>query len=806
VRRSLTRHALAVARTLALVAAGTIVLAPGPDVPAATREATALATGYDAHGAPGPQVEALTRAIAIERAAPAPDADFLLWTTQRLAELHAREAPGGLGDRARAIALAHEALRLVDAAVVARAQARAVVIGPTPPLIRYQLLRSLAQWQLRRYEDLGDEFEARQGPISIDAPARPRRKWADQPPARALLVDAAAAARRALALERAMHGDDVWQPSGAERAELRALLTDILWRQGDWTRVFTAALDLHAAIYGDTYLQAEVSSFGRDDALRMLDGLPEGYAGHVALTRRQGGPRPSPAETGLFFKVLQAAATDEDSMTLDRVAVRAGAGDPALAGQLRGLQQVLDDYRRADAEAAAHARTQATAALAGDDKALTAPNPAIARTVRLRDAARAAWAGLAQAQPALAELVRTTPLEVREVQQRLRAGEALVLLHVNTLNVITWVVTPAGSSYVIHDTLGRREIAERVRALRRALDLTGVARLEDVPPFDAAVAHELYRALLGQAESLLRGARHLHVVLDPVLRSLPLGLLVTAPPARDTPHGRLPWLARRHAITVLPTVASLRSVALLRGRPRGPRTLIGFGDPVLTEAGRASEAARTALVSRGAPLASPEAVRALPALPHTTRELHAVARALGAPAADLHLREAAAERRVKGARLADYQVVYFATHALLPGDLGLTEPAVVLTPPAAATEEDDGLLTVSEIVGLRLNADWVVLSACNTTLGSGGRGLSGLARAFMFAGARALLVSSWAVESEATERLLSALFRLYSGTPTLGRAEALQRAMLEMIDRPPAPALAHPAFWAAFVVVGDGGR
>jgi CHAT domain-containing protein len=147
--------------------------------------------------------------------------------------------------------------------------------------------------------------------------------------------------------------------------------------------------------------------------------------------------------------------------------------------------------------------------------------------------------------------------------------------------------------------------------------------------------------------------------------------------------------------------------------------------------------------------------------------------------------------------------VHFATHALVAGDLsGLAEPALVLTPPDVPTEADDGLLTAAEIATLKLNADWVVLSACNTAAGSaeGAEALSGLARAFFYAGARALLVSHWAVYSRAATELTTKTFAMMAATPNLGRAEAFRRAMLSLIEEGK-----PPSYWAPFVVVGEGG-
>jgi CHAT domain-containing protein len=129
----------------------------------------------------------------------------------------------------------------------------------------------------------------------------------------------------------------------------------------------------------------------------------------------------------------------------------------------------------------------------------------------------------------------------------------------------------------------------------------------------------------------------------------------------------------------------------------------------------------------------------------------------------------------------------------------------------------DGLLTMSEIMGLKLNADWVVLSACNTGSGRGGAGaeaISGLGRAFFYAGTRALLVSSWPVETTSARLLTTDVFARMTKDEGLSRADALQQAISALIDRPgqidpdtkePLFYYAHPIFWAPFILVGDGG-
>jgi CHAT domain-containing protein len=272
---------------------------------------------------------------------------------------------------------------------------------------------------------------------------------------------------------------------------------------------------------------------------------------------------------------------------------------------------------------------------------------------------------------------------------------------------------------------------------------------------------------------------------------------------------------------VLPSVASLRALRLFARKGESTKAMIGFGDPIFDPAERARALAersatksRAAVMTRaysefwqGSSIDRKKLAQALPTLLDTADELEAVAAKLGASRSDIHLQKDANETTVKRAALANYRVVYFATHGLLAGDVkGLGEPSLALTIPTVPTDLDDGLLTASEVAQLKLNADWVVLSACNTAAGNkpGAEALSGLARAFFYAGAHALLVSHWAVDSDAATRLTTTTFDILQSDPKLGRAEALRRAMLAYMNDATDPLNAYPALWAPFVVVGEG--
>ena len=214
-------------------------------------------------------------------------------------------------------------------------------------------------------------------------------------------------------------------------------------------------------------------------------------------------------------------------------------------------------------------------------------------------------------------------------------------------------------------------------------------------------------------------------------------------------------------------------------------------------------------VDRGV-LADISKVRDLPPLPDSAQELQCVAKSLMAPPSAIHLGPNATETAVKLAQLDRYRTVMFATHGLLAGEVQQlaqvgAEPALVLTPPDRPTETDDGLLTASEIAALKLKADLVILSACNTAAGDAENSeeLSGLARSFFYAGAHALLVSHWAVDSWSATTLITSAIAELACNPSIGRAEALRRSMVAYIEDPDQGS-AQPTYWAPFFVVGEG--
>lgn len=441
--------------------------------------------------------------------------------------------------------------------------------------------------------------------------------------------------------------------------------------------------------------------------------------------------------------------------------------------------------------------------------------------------------------PEYAELVNPSPLLASSVSKLLQGKEALVSFLVSDESEYVWAVHKDGRIAFSRLGMTRRELADAVGRLRKALDAEASA-VEEIPQFDTDLAYRVYAATLKPVESIWQDADTLLIVPDGALSQLPVALLTTQPgkPGKDinkvsfTGYRTIPWLVRKVAVAQLPTVSALKTLRAMPVAKPGRLAFAGFGDPYFSKAQQA-EAARehkegpvpvsageaggtTTLIKREA--VEVEELAQLPRLPDTREEVNAIAQALGANLAqDVFIGAAANEATVKRMDLSNRRVIAFATHGLVPGELkGLSQPALALSSPAVVGGDGDGLLTVEEILGLKLDADWVVLSACNTASsdGAGGEALSGLGRAFFYAGTRAMLVTHWPVESSAARLLTTGLFKRYAQNNGTSRAQALRASILDMIDnaqfkapgaKQPAFVYAHPIFWAPFVLVGDGG-
>jgi CHAT domain-containing protein len=583
------------------------------------------------------------------------------------------------------------------------------------------------------------------------------------------------------------------------------------------------------ALHGDQDADG-VTAVSREKQIR---NVVENYLALLARASEQ----PLPQASNSAFELADAIRGKSVEAALLQSSARAAANNPELSRMARREQDLA---KQIGAHLGLLNNILAQAPDRRDEHAVVELNDGLNELRRERQTVQAE---IDKRFPQYAAFTAPRAASIADVRRSLAAGEAFISIYVGREQAFVWAIPADGPVAFATVPLGETEMAAKVEALRKALD-PHAAVIEDIPAFDFALAHELFARLLAPVEAAWRPARILVVSANGALGSLPMSVLTTAPftlkidgEIAFADYRRAPWLLRTHAVSQIPSATAWLSLRQSMPAPRQRESLIAFGDPIFSEEQARARPEREVVVAaaddslatatRGVALsrravpehASEQSVELamLPALPDTAAELQAIARALGAdPAQALYLGKRANEHNVRGMDLSHYRVIAFATHGLVPGDLdGLTQPALALTAPAIAGVDGDGLLTMEEILGLELDADWVVLSACNTGAGAaaGAEAASGLARAFFYAGTRSVLVTGWPVHSQSARALVSDLFRRQADDATLTRAQALQQAMLGLLDGPGYVdasgkslfSYGHPLFWAPYVVIGDSG-
>ncbi len=565
-------------------------------------------------------------------------------------------------------------------------------------------------------------------------------------------------------------------------------------------------------------------------------------------------PERSTALANESFTQGQWAKASKAAASIAQMAARGATGNPELARLVRERQDLTTQWQTEDKElVAASARPPEHRNTNRERRQRDLMEDIDGRLTEIDQRLRSGF-------PEYSTLVQPEPLTIDGAQALLGANEALVAM-LDTAKVagtpgetFVWVVTKTASRWV-RSEVGTKGLRDYVDVLRCGLDYDGAWKgsrcfdlLKDIYteddqnngkplPFRLRRAHQLYKALFGQVEDLIKG-KDLIVVPSGPLTQLPFQVLVTKNPSNDEVTRenfmRTAWLAKKHAVTVLPTVSSLKALRAHAKTGKADRPFIGFGNPLLVGPSESDKrawsrqscavplkkkdtqsqsVALTALKNiasffRGG-IADAGRIRRQAPLPETADELCAVARHSGADNSAVYLGERMTEEKIKSLSeegvLARHKVLHFATHGTTAGELREgAEPGLILTPPDKGTVRDDGYLSASEVAGLKLDADWVILSACNTA-GAGAESaeaLSGLAKAFFYAGARSLLVSHWYVDSQATVTLITKAFNALKQNPKFGRARALRKAMIELISE--GQNTWHPSKWAPFVVVGEG--
>ncbi len=537
---------------------------------------------------------------------------------------------------------------------------------------------------------------------------------------------------------------------------------------------------------------------------------------YLQLLSKTASQNPKDAET--IFGLADFLNASSVQQALSDAAVRSGIDVPVLSDIIRKEQD-------AKGEMTSLLSYLSSQSGEGDVRRIT-PQVVEQMRVRLREleAERRKYKeDIAQRFPDYFQLIQPRSPKPSDIAKLLKPDEVFVSVLPMDAETFVWGINAQGDIHFHRWALSEKAMNALVERVRQTLDVAGYGT--QAPAFDAAGSHQIYQGLLGPLERMLAGKHHMVLATSGPLAKLPLAVLVrtTGKAKAAAPH----YLIQDMAVSHVPTASGWMALKRFGKVGTTGRPLVAWGDPVFEAKQLAINTSGSAQVRSALAIRSVLEPRTLPQggletgvmnfvdyaqlapLPETRDEVLELAQILGSlPDQDLFLGPKATRKSVlqhsSSGQLAQKQVVVFATHGLLAGDLpNLNQPALAMA--VTSNPAESPLLTLDDVLSLKLNADWVVLSACNTA-GADGKAqeaLSGLARGFFYAGSRSLLVTHWSVESESAMLLTTRTFEAYKTHPDMRRAEALRQAMLQtMKDK----RFAHPAFWAPYALVGEGGR
>jgi CHAT domain-containing protein/Tfp pilus assembly protein PilF len=566
--------------------------------------------------------------------------------------------------------------------------------------------------------------------------------------------------RRALSIRTTVAPRTTWEARSLHSLGL------LRWRQGDRRG---AADFLGRAIAA---LEAQKGKLGGSEAAR------SGFAAHFAdYYREYVELLVELKERSEAFRILERSrAQSLLAMLAERKLVFSAETSPQL------------DQERRETDAAFE-RTQA--ALARLDPASDAAELArlSRRLQELGDRRELVATQIRRASPRFASLQYPEPVDLTGATAAFDPGTLFLAYSVGKEQTLIFALrggaSPAPGVTIFSVPLGARALAEEVESFRRLVQRS----LGQPSPSLLAQASRLYGLLIGPAAGMLAASDRLLISPDGPLHTLPFGALVRED--RGTRSYLVEWRPL-HLVVSATVYGELKKTRRVAAPPDGP-SLVGFGDPRYPDPGAETAApSLRAAVKRGF---------SLEPLPATRREVEAIA---GLFPSRAYFGGDATEARVKSLGK-DVRFLHFACHGLIDERSPLASALALAVPDRPEGVNDDGLLHAWEIFeGVRIDADLVTLSACETALGRdmGGEGLVGLTRAFQYAGARSVLASLWSVSDESTAELMR---RFYAHLKTgLAKDQALRAAQRELIHSVGGPTpTAHPFHWAGFQIVGD---
>ena len=514
----------------------------------------------------------------------------------------------------------------------------------------------------------------------------------------------------------------------------------------------------------------------------------------TAMSIAQGQPRQQQQQIYAdMFSVAQQAKGLVTARAMAMAAARVVSGNQDVANAIRKMQ---DTRRRRD-----QLHTQIAVARANPVSFMPAAVNELEEKVRfLTDEIAKLDFHVQNAHPRYNQLLDRS-IKIKKMQETLQEKEAFLQILVGNDRSFGFFVNQTHiEAYEI--SLTRAEIKTAVRDIRKSLNKEGA-----ISPFDLQSSYDLYSHLFEPIQSHLKSVQHIIISPSSELLSLPFGVLATSPPPRDAEtknitrrnqiYNETAWLVRRFALTLAPSAQSLFNLRTVARPSAATEPFIGFGYDQHYK--RQIETAESnggvksfdlpdnckdkfAQFTRFAPLTELE-----PTLQQMKQQI-------GAPEAPLLVGNQFSEKNFPK-DLDKYRSLVFVTHGLLPNQLDcMPEPALL-------TGGEDRYLTASEIAELKLDADIAMLLACNTGGPDGnfsGEALAGLARSFLYAGARSVLVTHWEVPHKPTLDLSIHVAKNVDQS----LAFALRQSQVALINDPD---FAHPINWGAFTIVGDGG-
>ncbi|HLZ82187.1 MAG TPA: CHAT domain-containing protein, partial [Caulobacteraceae bacterium] len=531
------------------------------------------------------------------------------------------------------------------------------------------------------------------------------------------------------------------------------------------------------------------------------------------LARIGGNPGADAKDVERFFDAAQSLISQSSADAAKRQAEKIRIGDQKAAGLARALE---DTSRKYDALTAQRAEAIRNGAYQGARKAEI--DTGLARLAADRDLLEAQ---LLNADPRYASALNNL-VSVDALQKQLRTGEVYLKVFLLADRGYGVLISPTAARVYGVD-LSRQQGAELMEAVRpkTASVRTKAGERRRVAPFDVDRAHEAFTTLFGPVAADLLAAKHViyepdvtlivvpfatYVVDDASVRTMKANLERARAGSAPLTYAGVNWLGARVSSTI-----ALSAPAFVQARVTAPSTagqaFYGFGDPQISQDDPREFADVRASGGDKGEQTFCDVVRLsllqMSALPETGAEVATVARGLGQGPGSYALGPAFTDSDIlrrggPDGDLGRYRVLYFATHGIMSTETRGCMQTALLT--SRGDGDSDALLDVIKIPNLHLNADMVVLSACDTGVSAGGNEtLGGLVTSFVQAGARNLVVSNWHVESKATQQLMSLMF----AQKGVSQAEALAIAERAMMS---GGRYTHPYFWAPFVVVGDGAK